>query len=106
MSDSERIIGLLQTAERRIRANRILHEIASGLAIALLLPVLFKIIDLFVSLQWVTVSAFFAVWAVSAVLWIVWRTRGLREPLPRMAANIDKKSSGPRSAEDRVLVYP
>ena len=78
MSDSELIIRLLKAAERRIRGNRILHEVVSGLAAALLVPVLFKLLDLFVSFRTTTVSIFFIVWGVGTAVWIAWRLRGSR----------------------------
>src|SRR5262245_16059354 len=94
MSDSERIIRLLKAVERRTWGNRMLHEIASTFAVALLFPVSFKLIDLFVSFRAVTVSIFFIVWVLGTVVAIVLRTRGLGQPLQRVAANIDTKSSG------------
>ena len=65
MSDSELIIRLLKAAEKRMRGNRMLHEIASGLAIALLVPVLFKVLDFFVCFRLATVSIFFVIWGAS-----------------------------------------
>src|SRR5262245_25880066 len=94
MSDSERIIRLLKAVERRTRGNRMLHEFASTFALALLAPVLFKIIDLFFSFRAATVSIFFIVWALGTAAAILWRTRGLGQPLQRVAANIDTESSG------------
>ena len=94
MSDSELIIRLLKAAEKRVRGNRVLQEIASGLAIALLLPVLFKIVDFFVGFRLSTVAIFFVVWGVATAVWLLWRTRGLGEPLQRIAASLDNRSSG------------
>jgi hypothetical protein len=94
MSDSELIIRLLKAAEKRMRSNRMLHEIASGLVIALLVPVLFKILDFFISFRLVTVSIFFISWVLITALWIVWRTRGKGESLQNTAANLDQRSSG------------
>ena len=77
MSDSELIIRLLKAAEKRMRSNRMFQEVASGLAVALFVPVLFKILDFFISFRLVTVSIFFTIWGAITVLWLVWRTRGL-----------------------------
>jgi len=71
-----------------------LHEVASGLAFALLLPVLFKILDFFISFRLVTVSIFFIIWGTITVLWLVWRTRGLSAPLQQIAASVDDRSRG------------
>ena len=94
MSDSELIIRLLKAAEKRLRGNRMVQEIAYGLAIALVLPVLFKILDFFIGFRLTTVAIFFAVWGIVPVIWLVWRTRGLGEPLQKIAANLDTRSSG------------
>ena len=71
-----------------------LHEVASGLAFALLVPVLFKILDFFISFRLVTVSIFFVIWGAITVLWLVWRTRGLGAPLQQIAASVDDRSRG------------
>jgi hypothetical protein len=94
MSDSELIIRLLKAAEKRMRSNRRLHEIASGLAVALLVPVLFKILDFFISFRLSTVSIFFIIWASITAIWLALRTRGLGESLQQTAASLDSRSSG------------
>src|SRR4030095_11810354 len=94
MSDSESIIRLLKAAEKRVRGNRMLQEVAYGLAIALVLPVLFKIVDFFVGFRLTTVAVFFAVWGIGTAIWLFWRARGLGEPLQKVAASIDSKSHG------------
>src|SRR5678815_1472669 len=94
MSDSESIIRLLKAAEKRVRGNRMVQEIAYGLAIALVLPVLFKILDFFVGFRLTTVAIFFAVWGIITLVWLVWRTRGLGESLQKVAASLDSRSSG------------
>src|SRR6185295_9058525 len=94
MSDSELIIRLLKEVERRTRGNRILQETATGLAKAMILPVAFKLLDLFVSFRTTTVMIFFAVWAIGTVGWLVWRARGMKQPLQGVAANIDTTANG------------
>ena len=93
MSDSESIIRLLKAAEKRVRGNRVIQEIAYGLSIALIIPVLFKILDFFVGFRLTTVAIFFIVWTVITVLWLYWRTRGLAKPLQEVAANLDSRST-------------
>src|SRR6187402_1684626 len=94
MSDSELIIRLLKEVERRMRANRILHEVATGFALAMIVPVAFKLLDLIVSFRTRTVMAFFAVWALATVAWLIWRARGGSETLHGIAASVDEKSNG------------
>ncbi|HET9215579.1 MAG TPA: hypothetical protein VFR18_01290 [Terriglobia bacterium] len=94
MSDSELIIRLLKAAEKRVRGNRVLQQVVSGLAIALLLPVIFKIVDFFVGFRLSTVASFFVVWGVATVIWLFWRTRGLGESLQGIASSLDTRSSG------------
>jgi hypothetical protein len=94
MSDSELIIRLLKRTERRIHRNRILHKLVSSLAIALLFPVAFKVLDFFLLFRFSTVSYFFLVWAIGTVAWIAWRIRGLGESLQKTAADIDQTSQG------------
>lgn len=90
MSDKELVIRLLEAVNRRLRRNRILNDAASGLTIALLVPVAFKLIDLAFPFRGITVAIFFAVWTIATAGWITWQARR-REPLERAAANIDQK---------------
>ena len=94
MSDSELIIRLLKEVERRTRGNRILQETATGLAMAMIIPVAFKLLDLLVSFRTTTVMIFFAVWAIATAAWLVWRARGLKQTLQGIAANIDTTADG------------
>jgi ribosome-binding protein aMBF1 (putative translation factor) len=94
MSDSELIIRLLKAAEKRVRGNRVLQQVASGLALALLLPVVFKIVDFFVGFRLATVAIFFVVWGAATAIWLFWRTRGLGESLQGIAASLDNRASG------------
>src|SRR5262245_15086655 len=94
MSDSELIIRLLKATEKRIRSNRILQELATGLAVALAVPVLFKVLDFILLFRFSTVSIFFVAWAICTSAWLLWRIRGLGESLQRTAADIDRASNG------------
>ncbi|HLQ76121.1 MAG TPA: hypothetical protein VK210_02140, partial [Terriglobia bacterium] len=89
MSEKDLIIRLLESAERRIRRNRILNESAKGLAIAMAVPVAFKAIDLFSPFQGTTVAIFLGVWAAATIGWLAWRARG-RDSLERTAAKVDQ----------------
>src|SRR5688572_15303061 len=89
MSDKDHIIRLLESAERRMRRNRILKDSASGLAIAMVVPVVFKLIDLISPFRGITVFAFLALWAAATIGWLAWRARG-RDTLERTAAKVDQ----------------
>ena len=89
MSEKEIITRLLEAAERRIRRNRILNETATGLAIALVIPVAFKLIDLISPFRGTTVAVFLGLWAVVTLIWIVRQASG-RESLEHVAAKVDK----------------
>jgi hypothetical protein len=47
MSDQEIIIAALRRVERRIRTNRLLHELTFGFSLFIAIPVLLKVWDLF-----------------------------------------------------------
>jgi len=91
MPDNELIIRLLNAVERRLRANKILQEAAAALSIALIIPVAVKLVDLVWPFRFLTVAAFFAIWAAATVAWIIWRSRG-RDTLQRVAADIDRRA--------------
>jgi hypothetical protein len=92
MSDKEIvIIRLLESAERRLRRNRRLHEIAAILAISLLLPVTFKLLDLYFLFRGATVVAFFTLWAAATGAYVLWRSRG-RNSLSQIAATLDRRA--------------
>src|SRR5215468_7782528 len=89
MSDKDAIIGLLESAERRVRANRFLHNALVVLGVALVAPVAFKLTDLIWPLRGRTVTGFFILWAVTTLIALLWRARG-RDTLERTAAHIDR----------------
>ena len=92
MSDKDVILQFLQKAEKRTRSNKRFNEIATALAIAFIIPVSFKLLDLVFLFRARTVTAFFGLWFAATVAWIVWRIRG-RNPLTQIAATIDRKAS-------------
>jgi hypothetical protein len=92
MSDKDLILKFLETAEKRARSNKRFNEIATTLAIAFLVPVAFKLLDLVFLFRARTVTFFFAFWLAATLGWIVYRIRG-RNPLAQIAANIDRKAS-------------
>ena len=73
MSDQDLIIGLLEAAERRIRRNRNLRSAITLVALALVFPVVLKLIDLFFPLRGITVAIVLGLWAVATLVWIVLR---------------------------------
>jgi len=91
MPDNELIVRLLKAVERRLRGNRILHETAAALSVALLVPVTLKLIDLIRPFRFVTVSSLLLIWAAATAAWIIWRTRG-RDTLQRVAADVDRRA--------------
>jgi len=92
MSDKDVILKFLEKAEKRARSNKRFNEIATTLAIAFIIPVTFKLLDLFFLFRARTVSLFLGVWVVATLAYIVWRIRG-RNPLAQVAASIDRKAS-------------
>lgn len=92
MSDRDLIIKFLEKAEKRARSNKRFNEIATTLAIAFILPVTFKLLDLVFLFRARTVTAFFSLWFIGTVAWIVSRIRG-RHTLSQIAASVDRKAS-------------
>jgi hypothetical protein len=89
MSDKDLIIGLLEAAERRIRRNRNLQSAITLLALALVFPVVLKLIDLFFPLRGIIVAIVLGLWALATLVWIVMRMRG-RDTLEKTAASVDQ----------------
>ena len=90
MSDRELIINFLEKAARRARSNKRFNDIAATLAMALVVPVAFKLLDLIFLFRGRTVVLFLGVWAVATVVWMILRLRG-KSPLSQVAGNIDSK---------------
>jgi hypothetical protein len=91
MSDREFIVNFLEKAERRARSNKRFNDIAISLALAMVVPVVFKLLDLFFLFRGRTVIAFLGLWAVATVVWILIRMRG-KSPLSQVAGQIDNKA--------------
>src|SRR5688572_23186245 len=91
MSDRELIIHFLEKAEKRFRSNKRFNDIAVTLAIAFVVPVLFKLLDLYFLFRGRTVVVFLGLWAVATVVWIVLKLRG-KSPLNQVAGSIDSKA--------------
>jgi hypothetical protein len=91
MSDREVIIQLLRNVEWRLRANRLLHETASGLTAILLFLVAIKVFNFWIPLpSW----AFSSVLAVSAIVFAVYvfvRSRN-KAALEATAVSLDLKA--------------
>jgi hypothetical protein len=92
MSDKELILQFLEKAEKRARSNKRFNEIASTLTIAFIVPVLFKLLDFYFLFRGRTVTAFFAIWFVATVTYLIWKIRG-SNPLAQVAASVDRKAS-------------
>jgi len=92
MTDKDVILRFLEKAEKRARSNKRFNEIATTLAIAFIIPVAFKLLDLVFLFRARTVSLFFGFWLVGTLAWMVWRIRG-RNSLAQVAASIDRKVS-------------
>jgi hypothetical protein len=92
MSDKEIIIRSLQKIDRRIRGNRLLRELMLGLSIFLLVPVVFKVWDLFRPFRGVTVMSVLGLWFIGVVVYFTSRL-SRRGSLAHAAAAIDKKAS-------------
>jgi hypothetical protein len=91
MSDQEIIVASLRRVERRIRTNRLLHELTRGAALFLAIPLLLKIWDLFEPLRAVTVSIFVGIWVLLFAAYVVWRFLQ-KGTLGEAASDADKKA--------------
>jgi len=89
MADKELIIGLLERVRRRVRSERRFKTIYAILSIALIFPLVFKLIDLISAFRGITVVILLGLWAVATATWLIWRTRG-EETLSQAAANVDR----------------
>ena len=90
MSDRELIVNFLEKAAKRAHFNKRFNDIAIALAIAFVVPVLFKLLDLLFLFRGRTVVTFLGLWAVATVVWIVTRLRG-KSSLSQVAGSIDSK---------------
>lgn len=91
MSDREIIIKSLEKVERRIRTNRLFHELTFALALFLVFPLAFKGVDLITPFRATTITVVFAVWIVAFAAYLVWRLLQ-KETLRQVAAAIDSKA--------------
>ena len=89
MADKELIIGLLERVRRRVRSERRFKTIYSILSIALIFPLVFKLMDLISPFRGRTVAAILGLWTIVTTVWLIWRTRGT-ETLTQAAANLDR----------------
>jgi len=91
MSDRELIIHFLEKAEKRLRSNKRFNDIAVSLAIALVFPVVFKLLDLYFLFRGRTVVTVLGLWAIATLAWMVVKLRG-KSPLNHVAGSIDSKA--------------
>ena len=92
MSDKELIIRSLEKLDQRIRMNRLLRSLAFGLSIFLLVPVLFKLLDLFSPFRGITVAVVLGLWFVALIAYCIWRISE-RTPLANAASELDNRAS-------------
>jgi exonuclease VII small subunit len=92
MSDKDLIITFLKKAEKRSRSNKRFNDIAITLAIAFVVPVLFKVLDFFFLFRGRTIVAFLAVWLIATATWVILRLQG-KNPLSLVAGNVDRKAN-------------
>jgi hypothetical protein len=104
MSDRELIIHFLEKAEKRLRSNKRFNDIAVTLAVALVFPVVFKLLDLYFLFRGRTVVTVLGLWAAATIVWIALKLRGKK---PAESGRRKYRQQGPaeRSAENRVLVH-
>src|SRR5262249_29984755 len=91
MSDKEIIVASLHRVERRIRTNRLLHELTLAAVAFVALPLLLKIWDLFEPLRGVTVSTLIGIWVLLFAAYVAWRSLQ-KDSLTGAAAAIDEKA--------------
>src|SRR5262249_16181959 len=73
MSDKEIIVASLKRIERRIRINRLLHELMLGAILFFAIPLLLKVWDLFNPLRGVTISIIVGIWVLLFSRYVAWR---------------------------------
>jgi hypothetical protein len=92
MTDKELIISSLQRVERRVRTNRLLRELALAMTVFMMVPVLFKIWDLFRPFRGLTVAIVLIMWLIGVAVFIGWKL-SKKQTLADAASEIDKKAS-------------
>jgi hypothetical protein len=91
MSDKEIIVASLQRIERRIRINRLLHELMFGAILFFAIPLLLKVWDLFDPLRGVTISIIVGIWVLLFSAYIAWRALQ-KGTLSQAAVSADAKA--------------
>jgi hypothetical protein len=91
MSDKEIIVASLERIERRIRINRLLHELTLGAILFFAIPLLLKVWDLFDPLRGGTISIIVGIWVLLFVAYITWRALQ-RGTLNQAAVSADTKA--------------
>jgi len=91
MTDKDLILEFLEKARRRVGSNSRLAEIARILALAMLVPVAFKLLDFFYLFRARTVTTFFVLWLIATLIWVFSRLRRAG-PIADVAAAVDRKA--------------
>jgi hypothetical protein len=92
MTDRDLIIQFLEKVRGRVRTNSRLGEIAKVVALAMLLPVAFKLLDFYFLFRGRTVTTFFTLWLAGTLVWVASRLRG-SSSIADVAANVDHKAN-------------
>lgn len=91
MSDREIIIQLLRNVEWRLRANRLLNELALGLSMVLVFLIALKVWDLFSPLKAVTIAGIIGASICTYAGFVLWCVRR-KGTLDQAAASVDRKA--------------
>ena len=91
MTDKDLILQFLEKVRRRVRRNSRAREIAKVLALSMIVPVIFKILDFFFLFRGRTVTAFFVLWLAATLVWVFSRFKATG-PIAEVAASVDHKA--------------
>ena len=91
MSDRELIVKSLRKVERRLRRNRLCGDFLWGLALFLIFPLGFKVLDLFVPFTGMTVAIAVGIWFVALAAYSARLLLMQKGTLAQAAAAVDKR---------------
>ena len=91
MSDRETIVQTLKAVESRIRTNRSIRRIATGLCVFVLTALVVKVLDLAAPFPSAAIRAFWVLWFAGLAAFVIWCARE-RGSLANAAAQVDHKA--------------
>ena len=91
MSDRETIVQTLKAVESRIRTNRLIGRIATGLSGFVLAALIVKVLDLAAPFPTAAIRVFWVVWFGGLAAFVFWSSRD-RGSLSDAAAEVDQKA--------------